>query len=68
MKIVVFPFVLLHAIFYAIAAMMSVLIGKLLLALGAESMAFYAERQLRIYLTLFFWILLVKLLYKLIVR
>jgi len=54
MKIVVFPFVLLHAIFYAIAAMTSVLIGKLLLALGAESMAFYAERQLRIYLTLFF--------------
>ncbi len=68
MKIVVFPFVLLHAIFYAIAAMTSVLIGKLLLALGAESMAFYVERQLRIYLTLLCWSLLVKLLYKLRVR
>lgn len=66
MKIIVFPFVLLHAIFYVIATMISVPIGKLLLALGAESMAFYAARQLRTCLTLFWGILLVKLLYKLI--
>lgn len=66
MKIILFPFVLLHAILQAIAAIITVPIGKLLLALGMEAMAFYTERQLRTCLTLFFWIFLVKLLYKLI--
>ena len=66
MKIILFPFVLLHAILQAIAAIITVPIGKLLLALGIEAMAFYTERQLRTCLTLFFWIFLVKLLYKLI--
>ena len=66
MKIILFPFVLLHAILQAIAAIITVPIGKLLLALGMEAMAFYTERQLRTCLTLFFWIFLVKLLYTLI--
>ena len=66
MKIILFPFVLLHAILQAIAAIITVPIGKLLLALGMEAMALYTERQLRTCLTLFFWIFLVKLLYKLI--
>ena len=66
MKIILFPFVLLHAILQAIAAIITVPIGRLLLALGMEAMAFYTERQLRTCLTLFFWIFLVKLLYKLI--
>ena len=66
MKIILFPFVLLHAILQAIAAIITVPIGKLLLALGMDAMAFYTERQLRTCLTLFFWIFLVKLLYKLI--
>ena len=66
MKIILFPFVLLHAILQAIAAIITVPIGKLLLALGMKAMAFYTERQLRTCLTLFFWIFLVKLLYKLI--
>ena len=66
MKIILFPFVLLHAILQAIADIITVPIGKLLLALGMEAMAFYTERQLRTCLTLFFWIFLVKLLYKLI--
>ena len=59
MKIILFPFVLLHAILQAIAAIITVPIGKLLLALGMEAMAFYTERQLRTCLTLFFWIFLV---------
>ena len=54
MKIILFPFVLLHAILQAIAAIITVPIGKLLLALGMEAMAFYTERQLRTCLTLFF--------------
>lgn len=62
MKIILFPFVLLHAILQAIAAIITVPIGRLLLALGMEEMAFYTERQLRTCLTLFFWIFLVKLL------
>ena len=66
MKIILFPFVLLHAILYMIAAIITVPIGRLLLALGMEAMAFYTERQLRTYLTLFFWIFLVRLLYELI--
>lgn len=56
MKIILFPFVLLHAILQAIAAIITVPIGRLLLALGMEEMAFYTERQLRTCLTLFFWI------------
>lgn len=67
MKIILFPFVLLHAILQAIATIITVPIGRLLLALGMDAMAFYTERQLRTCLTLFFWIFLVKLLYKLIV-
>ena len=66
MKIILFPFVLLHVILQAIAAIITVPIGRLLLALGMGAMAFYTERQLRTYLTLFFWIFLVKLLYELI--
>ena len=54
MKIILFPFVLLHAILQAIAAIITVPIGKLLLALGMEAMAFYTERQLRTCLTLDF--------------
>lgn len=54
MKIILFPFVLLHAILQAIAAIITVPIGRLLLALGMEEMAFYTERQLRTCLTLFF--------------
>lgn len=47
MKIILFPFVLLHAILQAIAAIITVPIGRLLLALGMDAMAFYTERQLR---------------------
>ena len=43
MKIILFPFVLLHAILQAIAAIITVPIGRLLLALGMEAMAFYTE-------------------------
>ena len=54
MKIILFQFVLLNAKLKAIAAIITVPIGTLLLALGMEAMAFYTERQLRTCLTLFF--------------